>query len=132
MNPPQGGPTVLIVDEDIGFLWWLGEIFREIGFRCFPALNADDAVGIARAPSVQVTLLVLNPRIPAARVVIDAFAQKTPPKILLVTDGDTPRISGFAADAFLARPSSTESLSREEWGARIRRLLLKIDSRAAS
>jgi len=128
----SGVPTVLIVDEDIGFLWWLGEIFREIGFKCFPALNAADAVGIARTPAANVTLLVLDPHLPGAQLVLDAVARGSVPKIILLADQDSRNTSGFAADAVLLRPSKADSLSRSEWVMRIRKLLVKIDARAAS
>jgi hypothetical protein len=30
---PLGKPTVLIVDGDLGFIWWLGDVFAEAGCR---------------------------------------------------------------------------------------------------
>jgi DNA-binding response OmpR family regulator len=132
VNPSSGVPTVLLVDEDIGFLWWLGEIFREIGFRCFPALNTADAIAIARAPSIDIALLVLEPGMLGARSVIDAFENKTMPKILLLADNELSTRPALRADAVLVRPSATESISRADWVVRLKKLILKMDARAAS
>jgi len=38
--------TVWIVDDDLGFVWWLGDIFSEVGCRALPALSCKDAVAL--------------------------------------------------------------------------------------
>ena len=44
-----GGVTVLIVDEDVGFVFWLGEILTKLGCRAVPALDCTQAVAITGA-----------------------------------------------------------------------------------
>jgi hypothetical protein len=41
-------PVVLILDTDLGFVVWLGEIFSEVGCEVVPALNSDQALSIIR------------------------------------------------------------------------------------
>src|SRR5579864_7603483 len=40
--------TVLIVDDDLGFVWWLGDIFNEAGARCVPALSCGAAMVLTK------------------------------------------------------------------------------------
>ena len=46
MTETLSGPTVLIVDKDLGFLWWLGEIFSEAGYDVAPALDCKQAFSL--------------------------------------------------------------------------------------
>ena len=46
MIEPPRGPTILIVDEDVGFVWWLGELFSEFGYRSIPALSCRQALSL--------------------------------------------------------------------------------------
>ena len=46
MTELLGGVTALIVDKDLGFAFWLGEIFIEAGCPAVPALDCQQAVSV--------------------------------------------------------------------------------------
>ena len=63
-------PTVLIADEDIAFVWWLGEILIEAGCTVVPALTSDDAISLAQDLHVKVDLMFVNPSMGGATEMI--------------------------------------------------------------
>ena len=66
-------PTVLIADEDIAFVWWLGEILIEAGCTVIPALTSHDAVSLAQDLHVKVDLMFVNPSMEGATEMITAM-----------------------------------------------------------
>ena len=60
-SPPQ--PTVLIVDRDLGLLFWLGAIFTKAGCRTIPAFDCGQAVSLMRKLGVQLALVVVSPEL---------------------------------------------------------------------
>jgi hypothetical protein len=64
------GPTALIVDDDLGFVWWLGERFHEAGYQPAPALNPRQAGFLVKELNLKITVVVVNPGLPGARKLI--------------------------------------------------------------
>ena len=54
-------PTVLIVDPDLGFVWWLGEILRNAGCAVVPALNCRQAITLMKELSLRLDLIFVDP-----------------------------------------------------------------------
>ena len=67
MNEPSPAPAILIVDEDVGFLWWLGELFHEAGYRSIPALNSQQALSLAKNVPGGIDLLIVSPGLKGSR-----------------------------------------------------------------
>jgi DNA-binding NtrC family response regulator len=127
---PLRGPTILIVDEDVGFVWWLGELFSEFGYRSIPALSSRQALSLARKNTTGVHLLVIDPSLRGVPRLIQVLRSIHPPKIVLIQESGEREIPGVVAT--LERPSGWGPLSRSEWRQRVRRLLKQVESRAAS
>jgi hypothetical protein len=121
---------VLIIDRDLGFLMWLGELFAELGCQAVPALRCRDALALARRLELPITTLVINPELRGARRLV---------KILLATNSDVlvvsivdsadhrssplPSPDGFQSRFTFERPAPWEPISRWEWLARVRKTL---------
>jgi hypothetical protein len=43
MSAPAIAKTVLIVDEDLGFVFWLGRLLTETGYQAWPARSGVEA-----------------------------------------------------------------------------------------
>lgn len=69
-DEPSMTPTVLIVDENLGFVWWLGEILVKAGCTVLPALNCRDALSLAKETGIKVDLVLANPT-------LDGFSEMT-------------------------------------------------------
>lgn len=123
VSKPSGGPTALIVDDDLGFVCWLSERFNEAGYRAIPAVSARQAGYIVHQLSLQITTIVVNPALRGVRGLIKilSHAGRLPVKIIAVCDPQVTSSILFRADAIVERPSSGEIASPHEW---FRKLLM--------
>ena len=132
MSKRTGGPAVLIVDDDLGFVWWLGDIFQEVGYRPVPALNAQQAASLVGELNVAVSIAVVNPGLPGIRKLIQSLSDAdNRVRIVLVRDPNDSRAVQNHAHTILDRPTGVESVSRPEWLKKLRRVL-KLAEQAAS
>lgn len=131
MTAPPGAPTILIADEDVGFVWWLGELFTELGYHSLPALNCKEAISVVKKGGRKVDLLLIDPRLEGAQRLIDNLTRIRPPKIVLI-EPDEAALAEIPAVAVLQRPSGLGPVSRSEWRFKLQRLLMQAGIRAAS
>jgi len=133
VSGPADRPSILIVDEDIGFLWWLGELFNDSGYRSIPALSCTEALERLDMLTEAVDLLVVNPSLPGVAVLLETLTRIRMPKIVLILDaGGSDPIPGISADATLERPSGRPPVSYAEWRQKVQKILTKVGFRAAS
>jgi ActR/RegA family two-component response regulator len=120
-----GQPTALIVDDDVAFVLWLGEMFIENGYAAFPALEAEEALTLVKDLAVRVDVLVVNPLLRGAYRAIDALKDRLPElRVVLIRDSaDGPSVN--ATPPALERPSPWEPISKEQWMLKIREVLMR-------
>jgi DNA-binding NarL/FixJ family response regulator len=118
-------PIVFILDRDLGFVFWLGEIFSEAGCQTVPTMNSEQALSIIRELKLQVDIVVADLGLAGVSAMIQAMSDGRSLKIVAIRGDDDP---GYAiqAHATLERPSASSQISREEWLARVRELLREI------
>lgn len=128
MNQPTGSPyTVLILDDDVAFVLWLGEIFVENGCQAFPALHSRQAVTFANKLVRPVDILVVNPNLPGAKRTVQSLSRLQPSLRVLFIQNE----QGAARDLDgvphlrLERPTGFEHISRPQWVMKIRRVLMR-------
>ena len=132
MTEPPGAPTILITDEDVGFLWWLGELFSELGYRSLPALSCAQAIALLGASFKSIDLLIIDPHLTGASQLIQMLSQTRAVKVILIQGAEPYEIPGIQASAAVERPFGQNPVSRAEWRQKLQRLLLKVGIRAAS
>jgi hypothetical protein len=54
-------PIILVVDSDLGFVFWLGQVFDHAGFSAFPAKSTTCAIELIREHKLSLDILVINP-----------------------------------------------------------------------
>ncbi len=52
--------TVLIVDQDLGFVFWLGRALDAVGFNALPAKNVADAQRLVEELDVRADVLIAD------------------------------------------------------------------------
>jgi hypothetical protein len=126
VNAGTGSPTALIVDDDLGFLLWLGEMLTESGYQAVPALQCRQALTLVKKLALPIDLLVLNPELRGAKRTIDVLAAEHPRlRVVLIRDPSTPCPGLDSNHATLERPSAWEPISRPQWVTKIRKVLLR-------
>lgn len=124
----SGALTVLIVDDDLAFLWWLGEVFAEAGYQAAPALDCRQALVLLERLGLDLDLLVINPKLAGAARMRAILALEHPSlRVILIQDrGDRPHVS-IQGDAVLERPSGWEPVSRGHWQRKLRGVLRHLE-----
>ena len=110
---------------------WLAEMFAELGCQAMPALNCRQALALSKRLELPIAILVVNPELRGAERMVKCLVAANPGVRLvlirnLATDGiaSQQNPSGLKARFTLARPSPGESISRPDWVARIRKVVL--------
>ena len=53
--------TVLIIENDLGWVFWLGQALDEIGYQALPAKDVADAISLLRELKSNIDVLIVNP-----------------------------------------------------------------------
>lgn len=118
----------LIVDHDLGFLMWLGELFAELGCPAVPALHCRQAMALSKRLQAPVTILIVNPELRGARRMVELMTAANPAlRLILIRDEakkqNAGELGGVRAQTTLDRPLPWETISHPEWITRVRKLL---------
>ena len=111
----------MIIDDDVGLIFWFGDILGKAGWNIVPALNCRQAVALAVMWDSRIDLIVVNPALNGIAEMVLTLSRVHWPKIVLIRDpGVEPDIS---ADATIDRPDVSTSFSRAESAEQVRKLL---------
>ena len=105
--------TVLIADNDLGFVFWLGRALGASGYQSLPAKNMTHAAQWARQNVV--SLLIVSPEMPGAADFVRMLrrSQGHLTVISLRGDGIAPQLEGVLASA--SRPERLDDASLRYW-----------------
>lgn len=128
MSEPSRAPVVLIVDEDLGFVWWLGQMFSQAGCQVVPALNSGQTDSLARDLNLKIDVIVVNPELAGVSELIQSLSSARPLKIVAIRNSDTHVRSAVHAHATLERPSGWGPVSEKEWLGCVRRVVKDVEA----
>jgi ActR/RegA family two-component response regulator len=113
--------TVLIIDPDLGFVFWLGQALSAAGYEAFPAKDISEAIALLAELHVQVDLLILNPSLAGAANLVAALRQsRADLKLLLLAGAGDQQIP--SPDAILPKPAQADDLASSVWLRCVERL----------
>lgn len=129
--------SVLLIDHDLGFLLWLGDVCAELGYEAVPALHCRQALTIAKRLQQPIKTVVINPELHGARRMVQVLLTANPALRVIRIYGATAQAMALGANgqpqphslfarrsSTLLRPSPCDGVSRTAWLAKVRRLLL--------
>lgn len=107
--------TILLVDDDLGFVFWLGRLLDGAGYAAFPAKNIEDGRALVAQCRLPVDLLIIN----AAAIGLAAFVKELrisrPALEVIVVDGRGFSDANIAQGIFsLPKPERFDAGCREE------------------
>ena len=116
--------AILLVDSDLGFLFWLGRTLDMAGYEAFPARSIADAETLLSKLHLTVALLVLNFSLPGAATLVATLRGACKPLrvISLVGSGEEPP-NGPGVDAVCQKPAVIDENAKAEWLETVRRVL---------
>jgi hypothetical protein len=116
--------TILIVDSDLGFVFWLGHALDAAGYFSLPAKSIPDASELLRLLNREVDLLVLNCSLFGAADLIGSLRRSQPHlKVLAAGDPGEPVSDVHGVDLTENKPAAPDETSARRWLQSIRRLL---------
>jgi DNA-binding response OmpR family regulator len=121
--------TVLIVDEDLGFVFWLGRLLNETGYQAWPARSGAEASALLSEIGIELDLLVINPNSTDAAAFIEDQRHRADFKTIAIQTPDMPQEEEagpvYGIDAAMIKPQRPNDITAFEWMGVIDSLLMK-------
>jgi CheY-like chemotaxis protein len=117
--------TILIIDEDLGFLMYLGGVLCKAGYQAWPARDRREAQRLVEELGIDVDL-VIAPSGMHTRTLTDALRHHGKAPKLIATEeavrtGRSRR--ALSAAAVIWKPSPDEAIQEADWVEAIRAVL---------
>jgi DNA-binding response OmpR family regulator len=111
----MGVRTVLLVNRDLGFVFWLGQALDAIGYEAYPAKTVQDATRLVKELSLQLDLLIIDPETAGAMGFIAAAKLSWPGvRVMAVYDRNEPE-DLLGIDNALPKPTVVGEHCRQTW-----------------
>jgi DNA-binding NtrC family response regulator len=109
--------TVLIVDDDLGFAFWLGQALDQAGYETWPARSVTAAKSLLAEVRLAVDLLVISASASRAHALVTYLGRSKPDfKVIAVYDELSDRIKPFPkASAIHQKPETIDTAAKLEW-----------------
>jgi DNA-binding NtrC family response regulator len=108
--------TVLIVDDDLGFVLWLGQALAVNGFSALPAVRIRDAALLLKRIESRVDVLTINLALTGAGGFITALRRSHPNvRVISILNDDQKARHVRRVNAARARPSAFDALAQSDW-----------------
>jgi DNA-binding response OmpR family regulator len=118
--------SVLIVDEDLGFVFWLGRVLGDAGYEAWPARSTESAATLVNELHTEMDLLIINPNSTGAgEFVADRRRRSHKVKTITIKESDDVTVVMSGVDAEIIKPSQCDELSRLELLCTVKRILSK-------
>jgi two-component SAPR family response regulator len=116
--------TVLIIDNDLGFMFWLGQILNEAGYLVLPAGAVSEAVDLMSENKIEADLLIIKPSLPGViSLVAELRLSRSGLKVIASTEMEGQTYDSSGIDYSLVKPVGADEALRQTWLQTIRELL---------
>jgi hypothetical protein len=109
--------TVLIVDRDLGFIFWLGKVLAKAGYLAVPAKGCESGAELVSRLDLRIDVLIVSNAFADAGVLADGLrhSQRYLKVIAVLGDGEEPVSAFSGSDTTQYRPSLQDEGSEMEW-----------------
>jgi len=115
---------VLVVDSDVGFVFWLGQGLDQNRYAVLPAANVPNARTLLDELRITADLVVVNPALPDAANFVEALRGRNPClKVVLVTDAAAEPAQVPSFDLQCQKPTVIDDSAQQDLIAKIRKVL---------
>jgi hypothetical protein len=106
--------NILIVDNDLGFIFWLGNVLVDAGYQAWPVCNPSDAIsGAGRKLAVQPDLLIVNASLPVVPELIAHYRRTQADLKVMALGPQSTTLPGVSA--WRPTPGLTDNSAKREW-----------------
>ena len=116
--------AILILDDDLGFLFWLGQALAA-DFKPIPAPSVADAKKLLRRLRTRIDVLIVNPLIPGAVPFTRGLRRKQGRLRVIAAVRYTEELDPILQDLNAARskPGILDQIAMAEWRQAVRQVL---------
>ena len=115
--------NILIVDNDLGFIYWLGAALIARNYQPLPACSVSDAITVAGpGPAVRLDLMIVNPSLPGISKLITRF-RRTQAHLKVVALGRQRKTALTDVNAWRRKPALSDDSAKQKWVRAINRVL---------
>jgi DNA-binding response OmpR family regulator len=116
--------TVLLIDSDVGFVFWLGQGLGHAGYKVIPAESVSRAKALLDEVKMIVDLLVVNTALPHAAGLVESLRRLNPSVKVVALIDNQPALDQIPdADVHCRRPTLTDESTRQDLMAQIEKVL---------
>jgi DNA-binding response OmpR family regulator len=113
--------NILIVDNDLGLMFWLGAALVDAGYRAWPAGSLAEAISVVgRKPSMRLDLLIVNASLPGVSKLIAHFRRTQPHLNVMALGPQGGTLPGV--NYFEATPGLMDDAAKQEWVRAVKRM----------
>jgi ActR/RegA family two-component response regulator len=106
---------VLLIDSDLGFVFWLGRVLDRSGYEVFPAKSVSDALKLVGKLHLTVQLLITNASLPGVAPLIQVLRDTEDSlKVILLDESESGSMC-MRADAHCRRPAHIDEDAAMGW-----------------
>lgn len=115
--------AILLIDRDLGLLFWLGHVLDHAGFQAFPARTVPDAASLLAELHLTIGVLILDCCLPGAEDLIVSMRRSRRFLKVICLGGDVPHICARGVDAVCSRPDGFTERSKAKWVKAVREVM---------
>jgi DNA-binding response OmpR family regulator len=115
MSGKKSGSTknILIVENDLGFIFWLGGALVSSGYQPWPACSVSDATELIEKAALQIDLLIVDPSVPGLSKLI-AILRRSQAELKLIALGAQVKTKLPGINAWIQKPGATQEPAKQE------------------
>jgi hypothetical protein len=113
--------NILIVENDLGFIFWLGGALVAADYQPWPACGVSDAIDLVGQAAVPIDLVIVNPTLPAVSELVDVLRRSQPDlKVMALGAQGRTKLPGFDAWHGKPGPAQEPAKQEQEWLAAVK------------
>jgi len=115
--------AILLIDSDIGFLFWLGRLLDHAGYEAFPARSVPEAVALLRELHLTVSLLIFDCTLEGADDLVSGMRTRNRFLKTICLNGDGHMRCVVHTDAVCRKPGDIDEAAKSTWLQTVRSVL---------
>ncbi len=114
--------NILIVDNDLGFIFWLGDALIRAHYQPWPSCSVKDAITLmGYEPEIPLDLLIVDQSLPRAADLVALYRRSQPHlKVIALGAFDKRMLPGV--NAWCPKPTAGNQAIKQKWVRAIDRL----------
>lgn len=132
LREPSLLKTVLIIDNDLGFVFWLGHLLDQHEYLALPARSVSDAALLILQLDLQLDLLIMNPDLMGGLDFLSAVRRShRDVRVIAVIDDPEKPVAIHGLDGVVRKANVFDEAAQAEWIACVQQVLAARNAPAA-